>query len=172
MRTTNFAIAVAAALAAAACTTVNPNPAVASKECFYPACSLSVEVVDDGKGGKQLKVESDGNVRMGTRHRLVAIVWNLKTPGYEFRPDSILPHAARVAGKPATSYGAWTAQIIPHAYWIDTYSVTNQNSEPGIIYYDITVYPDRYTPGSPVTFQAAIANDAWQGRQSGWVSMK
>ena len=172
MRMTNFAIGVAAALAATACTTLDPMPFATGKDCFYPACSLSVEVVDDGKGGKRLKVEADGNVRMGTRHRLVAIVWNLKTPGYEFRGDSILPHAGRQSGQSWTSYGEWTSQIMPHAYWTDTYSVTDLNSERGILTYDITVYPDKYTPGQPMTFVAAIANNPVQGRDSGFLSMK
>lgn len=173
MRITNFAVGAAVALAAAGCTTLDPMPFASGKDCFYPACSVDVQVVDDGKGGKRLQVESDGNLRMGTRHRLVAIVWKLRTPGYEFRPDSILPHSSRqTPGMATTSYGTWTSQFMPHAYWTDTYSVTNQNSERGMYYYDITVYPDRFTQGEPLTFIAAIANDAFQGRDSGWVLMK
>ena len=169
MRMTNFAIGIAAALAAAACTTLDPTPFATGKNCFYPACSLAVEVVDDGMGGKRLKVEADGNLRMGTRHRTVAIIWNLKTPGYEFRSDSILPHAGREPAQAWTSYGTWSSQMIPHAYWLDTYSVTDLNSERGILYYNITVYPDRFTFGKPMTFVAGIANSVGQ---SGWLSMK
>jgi hypothetical protein len=165
----NFAIGAAVALAAAGCTTLDPMPFASGKDCLYPACSLNVAVVDDGRGGKRLQVEADGNLRMGSRHRLVAIIWNLKTPGYEFRGDSILPQAGRAPGKPWTSYGSWSSQMTPHAYWFDTYSVTDLNTEAGILYYNITVYPDPYTPGAPMTFSAAVANDA--GR-SGWLSMK
>jgi hypothetical protein len=161
----------AVALAAAGCTTLDPSPLPMAKECFYPSCSLNVEVIDDGRGGKRLRVEADGNIRMGTRHRLVAIVWNLKTPGYEFRGDSIYPRTAREAGRPATGLGEWSGQILPHAYWYDSFSVTNLNSERRTLHYDITVYPDRSTPGQPITSGAAIANDAYQGRDWGWVFM-
>ncbi|MCC6193101.1 MAG: hypothetical protein IT518_01410 [Burkholderiales bacterium] len=170
MKAMTFAIGAAAALAAAGCTTLDPMPFATGKDCFYPACSLNVAVVDDGKGGKRLQVESDGNLRMGTRHRLVAIVWNLKTPGYEFRGDSINPHTSRQPpGTPRTSYGEWSSQILPHAYWTDNISVTNMNNDRGLLYYNITVYPDQYTQGEPMTFVAAIANDGWQGRAAGWV---
>jgi hypothetical protein len=173
MRMTNLAIGVAVAFLGAGCTTVATSPGASGKECFYPACTINVQVVDDGKGGKRLALEADGNIRMGTRHRLVAIIWNLKTPGYEFRGDSILPQANREASdRPWTSYGSWSSQFLPHEYWTDTYSVTDINNERGIYHYEITVYPDRYTPGEPMTFQAAIANDAHQGRDGGWVSMQ
>lgn len=173
MKTTPFAVTAAVALATAGCTTLDPMPFATGKDCFYPACSLSVEVVDDGRGGKRLKVEADGNVRMGTRHRLTAIVWNLKTPGYEFRWDSIAPYTGRqTPGRPPTSYGTWNAQIVPHPYGTDNYSVTDINNERGILHYDITVYPDRYTPGEPITLGASIANDGFQGRESGWMFMK
>ena len=145
---------------ASACATLDPLPVANAKDCFYPACALDVEVVDDGNGGKKLKVDGDGNVRMGTRHRMVAIVWNLKTPGYEFRGDSIAPHSGPPpSGLPATPRGAWSQAIVPHAYWYDSISVTSKNTQRQLLNYDITVYPARGTPGDQVTAVAAIIND-------------
>ena len=155
--------------ASAACTTRDPMPFATAKDCFYPACGIDVEVVDDGRGGKLSRSRPTATCGWARGIRLVAIIWNLKTPGYEFRGDSIRPQAGREPGKPWTSYGTWSSQVMPHAYWSDTYSVTDLNTERGILYYNITVYPDRYTPGAPMTFSAAIANDAGQ---SGWLSMK
>jgi hypothetical protein len=155
----NIVVGVAVGLAASGCATLDPMPFATGKDCFYPSCSLDVQVVDDGAGGKKLKVEADGNVRMGTRHRLVAIIWNLKTPGYEFRGDSIAPHTRSTAGNPASGLGAWTQQILPHNYLEESISVTDQNTERLILYYDLTVYPSRGTPGNPVTLGSAIAND-------------
>lgn len=118
-----------AAMALAGCNTLDPKPFANGKDCFYPACALDVQVVDDGKGGKKLQVEGDGNVRMGTRHKVVAIVWNLKTPGYEFRGDSVAPTTGAAArGRPGTALGAWHQEIAPHGYWPDSISVTNMNN--------------------------------------------
>ena len=156
----NLVVAVAVTLVTSGCATLEPMPFASGKDCFYPSCSLAVEVVDDGRGGKRLKVEADGNVRMGTRHRLVAIIWNLKTPGYEFHGDSIYPHTGRAtATKPSTGVGAWNQQILSHAYWNDSISVTNHNNERTVLYYDITVYPSFGTPGGPLTLDPAIMND-------------
>ncbi|MBK9117393.1 MAG: hypothetical protein IPM22_17670 [Betaproteobacteria bacterium] len=156
----NLIAGVAVAWLMSACATLEPMPFANAKDCFYPACSLDVEVVDDGKGGKKLKVEGDGNVRMGTRHRLVAIVWNLKTPGYEFRGDSVLPHTGATArGMPANAPGAWSQTIVPHGYWYDSISVTSMNTERRLLNYDLTVYPASGTPGDYVTANAAILND-------------
>ena len=156
----NLIAGVAVAGATAACTTLDPMPVANARDCFYPACALDVEVVDDGKGGKKLKVDGDGNVRMGTRHRLVAIVWNLKTPGYEFRGDSIAPRAGTPpSGLPPTPRGAWSQAIVPHGYWYDSISVTSMNTERQLLNYEITVYPSRGTPGDQVTAVAAIMND-------------
>ena len=165
-------VAVASTLSLAGCAT-RELPAPVAKDCFYPACSINIEVVDDGSGGKRLKVDGDGNVRMATRHRLVAIVWNLRTPGYEFREDSIRPHTARTsANSQVTSLGAWQAQILPHAYWYDNISVTNQNTEKEVLFYDLTVYPSFGTVGSPATLAPTIFNDPFQGRDYGWLQMR
>lgn len=155
-----FALGVAAALLLAGCATREPMPFKAATDCFYPSCSLDVEVVDDGKGGKQLKVTDDGNIRMGTRHKVVAIVWNLRTPGYEFRNSSVGPHTARSAvGKPITPPGVWSQEIYWHPVNFDSISVTNLNNDRRVLYYDLTVYPSRGTPGGPLTLDAAIMND-------------
>ncbi len=152
--------AAAAVAFLASCATHEPMPFAAATDCFYPACAVNVEVVDDGKGGKKLKAHGDGNVRMGTRHKLVAIVWNLKTPGYEFRGDSLQPHStASVQGKPTTSYGVWSQEIQNHGYWSDSISVTNMNNERRLLHYDLTVYPSFGTPGRPLSLDAAIMND-------------
>ncbi len=160
MITRNLVAGVAVAWVAAGCATLDPMPFANAKDCFYAACALDVEVVDDGRGGKKLKVEGDGNVRMGTRHRLVAIVWILKTPGYEFRGDSIAAHPGRPAsGMPPNASGAWSQTILPHGYYYDSYSVTNLNTDRVLLNYDITVYPVRETPGELITAEAAIMND-------------
>jgi len=173
MTTKILVIGIAATLLATGCATREPKPFAAGKDCFYPACTISVEVVDDGNGGKKLKVEDDGNIIMGTRHRLVAIVWNLRTPGYEFRGDSIRPHVGRLGeNKPATNQGDWDQQIIPHANWYDSYSVTNHNSDRSTLSYDITVYPSHGTTGPPLSLNPVIANDAFQGRDHGFLMMK
>jgi hypothetical protein len=155
-----FIAGTAVALVALGCATRDPMPFPVGKDCFYPACSVDVEVVDDGGGGKKLKVEGDGNLRMGTRHRLVAVIWNLRTPGYEFRGNSIRPHTSSATpGKVATATGVWERQIINHSYWYDSFSVTNRNTERLVLYYDITVYPSRGTSGQPVILDPAIMND-------------
>lgn len=150
----------AIALFVAGCATYDPTPFAKATDCFYPACSIDVTVVDDGKGGKVLEAAGGGNVLMGTRHRVVAIVWNLRTPGYEFRGDSVMPRTTRSApDAPVTPAGVWSQEIIPHAYWWDNISVTNLNNGRGLLYYDLTVYPSMGTPGKPLTLGAAILND-------------
>ncbi len=173
MTTTRLLIAIAATLMVAGCATRETTPYAQGKDCFYPACSIDVEVVDDGKGGKRLQVEADGNVRMGTRHRLVAIVWNLRTPGYEFRGNSVRPHAGRVGENTlATNQGEWYAQIIPMATWYDNVAVTNQNSERVALSYDLTVYPSFGTAGQPMSLNPVIINDGFQGINHGYLMMK
>ena len=111
----NIVVALAVALCGAGCATLEPMPFATAKDCFYPSCMLDVQVVDNGKGGKTLKVEGDGNVRMATRHRLVAIVWKLTTPGYELHTDSVAPQRGSVkldrAAQPA---GQWQDQMLWH----------------------------------------------------------
>ncbi|MCC6868437.1 MAG: hypothetical protein IT522_06405 [Burkholderiales bacterium] len=156
----HLAIAAVTAVAAAGCTTQGPKPFTTATECFFPACAIDVAVVDDGRGGKKLALTDDGNVQMGTRQKVVAIVWNLRTPGYEFRGDSVEPHTRRSApGAPNTASGVWAQEIIPHAYWSDNISVTNMNNERRPLHYDLTVYPMRGTPGAPLSASATIMND-------------
>ncbi|MFO1316453.1 MAG: hypothetical protein U1F58_12690 [Burkholderiales bacterium] len=154
-------LAIAAlALVATGCSTLDPKPFANATDCFYPACTIDVDVVDDGAGGKKLKAADDGNVRMGTRHRLVGIVWKLRTPGYEFRGDSVQPSRTRAAGvAPGLPAGSWSQEIRAHPYWFDTVSVTNINEGRSLLAYELTVYPIAGTPGKPVTLQAAIVND-------------
>lgn len=156
----HLAIVAVTVVAAAGCTTQEPKPFANATECFFPACAIDVAVVDDGRGGKKLSLADDGNVQMGTRQKVVAIVWNLRTPGYEFRIDSLGPHTRRAApGAPMTASGVWAQEIIPHAVWSDNISVTNMNNERRALYYDLTVYPMRGTPGTPLTATATIMND-------------
>lgn len=155
-----LALGALAALVVSGCATLDTAPITNATDCFYPACSIDVTVVDDGKGGKILKAAEEGNVRMGTRHRVVAIVWNLRTPGYEFRGDSVAPRTTRATpGASITPPGVWSQEIYPHAYWWDNISVTNLNNERRTLYYDLTVYPSTGTPGKPLTLDAAILND-------------
>ncbi|MEO8755118.1 MAG: hypothetical protein ABI624_20845 [Casimicrobiaceae bacterium] len=173
MTTKQLVLGLAATLLVTGCATREPMPFPVAKDCYFLACSIDVEIVEDGSGGKKLKVEADGNVRMGTRHRLVAIIWNLRTPGYEFRGDSIRPHSGRSPeNKAVTNLGEWEQQILPHGYWYDSYSVTNRNTERITLSYDLTVYPSYGTPGAPVSRKSAIANDAFQGRDHGWLMMR
>ena len=132
----------------AACATRATMPFPTATNCFYPACAIDVAVVEED-GVRKLKLANDGNVRMGTRHRLTAIVWNIQTPGYEFRGDSLKPQGGV----------AWQSQVISHNWWYNSVSVTNLNTDPGVMRYEITVYPDRTVGGSPLTARAGIMND-------------
>ena len=160
MTTKTLLSATLGVLALASCATreISPMPFASATDCFYPACAIDVEVVQEG-GVRKLKIANDGNVRMGTRQRLTAIVWNVKTPGYEFRGDSVLPHRSSTPGAPKTPDGLWDRQIAPHAWWWHSYSVTDFNTEPGILYYELTVYPERAADGEPITVTRAIMND-------------
>jgi hypothetical protein len=145
-------LATLAVTALASCATREPMPFASAKDCFYPACVIDVAVVEEG-GVRKLKMTDDGNVRMGTRHRLTAIVWNMQTPGYEFRGSSIQP-----AGGPG-SLGVWENQIINHNWNFNSVSVTDLNTEPAVLRYSITVYPDRSLGGSPVSGTYGIMNN-------------
>ncbi|MET0204469.1 MAG: hypothetical protein ABW276_09175, partial [Casimicrobiaceae bacterium] len=117
-------------LALASCATREPMPFPTATDCFYPACVIDVAVVEEG-GVRKLKMANDGNVRMGTRHRLTAIMWNLKTPGYEFRGDSLQGRNA----------GAFSGQILAHNWWETSVSITHLNTQPGVMRYELTAYP-------------------------------
>jgi hypothetical protein len=157
MTTKTLLTCIAGALLLASCATRESMPFSTAKDCFYPACVIDVAVVEEG-GVRKLKLTGDGNVRMGTRHRLTAIVWNLQTPGYEFRGFGVRPHAGATAMSKATSVGQWDSQMINHGWWYNSVSLTNLNTEPVVLAYDITVYPDRTTGGPPVTATAGIMN--------------
>jgi hypothetical protein len=145
-------VATLAVAALASCATREPMPFASAKDCFYPACAIDVAVVDEG-GMRKLKMTGDGNVRMGTRHRLTAVVWNMRTPGYAFRGDSI-----QSAGGPG-SLGVWEKQIINHNWNYESVSVTDLNTEAAVLRYSITVYPDRTVGGAPVSGTYGIMND-------------
>jgi len=130
----------------------------AATDCFYPACVIDVAVVDTN-GVRTLKMANDGNVRMGTRHRLTAIVWNIQTPGYEFRGNSLRPPAQSVAVAGPASATTWDNQIINHNWSFNSVSVTDLNTEPALLRYQLTVYPDSTVGGEPVTVTRAIMND-------------
>jgi len=147
----------ASALLLASCATRDQMPFSNAKNCFYPACVIDVAVVEEG-GVRRLKLTDDGNVRMGTRHRLTAIIWNLQTPGYEFRGVSVRPHPGATGLSKATSLGQWDSQMISHNWWYNSVSLTNLNTEPVVMVYDITVYPDRTVGGQPVSATAGIMN--------------
>src|SRR5262245_57221535 len=134
-------VATLAVLALASCATREPMPFQAATNCYYPACVIDVAVVDEG-GVRKLKMTNDGNVRMGTRHRLTAIVWNIQTPGYEFRGSSIRPPSLNLASGVSAPTGRWDSQIINHNWSFNSVSVTDLNTEPVVISYQITVYPD------------------------------
>jgi hypothetical protein len=144
-------------LALASCATRDPLPFPEATDCFYPACVINVAVVEEG-GVRKLKMRNDGNVRMGTRHRLTAIVWNIETPGYEFRGNSIGPPSATGRGGYANA-GMWEQQILNHYWSYHSVSVTDLNTEPAVLQYQITVYPDRVVGGDPVTATRGIMNN-------------
>lgn len=159
MTTKTLLLAALGALSLASCATRESMPFPTATDCFYPTCLIDVEVVEEG-GVRKLKLSKDGNVRMGTRHRLTAIDWNLNTPGYEFRGNSIRPHSApTTAAANSTPGGLWDRQLLPHTWWWNSISLTNLNTERVILYYDITVYPDRNVGGPPITATRAIMND-------------
>jgi hypothetical protein len=150
-------LATLAVLALASCATREPMPFSSATDCFYPACLIDVDVVEEG-GVRKLKMTNDGNVRMGTRHRLTAIVWNVKTPGYEFRGNSIRPPVATTATPGVASLGMWDSQMISHNWSFHSVSLTDLNTEPALMQYQITVYPDRTVGGDPVTATRGIMN--------------
>ena len=158
MTTKTPLVATLAVLALASCATRDPLPFPTATNCFYPACVIDVDVIDEG-GVRKLKMTNDGNVRMGTRHRLTAIVWNIKTPGYEFNGSSIRPNAATLPSGVSTPTGLWDSQIINHNWAWHSVSVTDLNTEPVVLSYQITVYPDRTVGGDPVTALRGIVND-------------
>ena len=130
------------------------------KDCGFPACYVSVRVVDDGKGGKKLDVEDGGNIRMMTRHRLVALVWTLSADGYEFRYGSIRPHRhPAMPGKEPTPQGVWDSQLVGGGYSWNYYYATAMNTVDATMYYDITVYPSAGTGGPPISLDPVIVND-------------
>lgn len=165
MKTKTLLAATLVAFLLASCATRDPKPFANATDCFYPACAIDVEVVEEG-GVRKLKMANDGNVRMGTRHRLTAIVWNLKTPGYEFRGSSIRPHVTTTPNVASTPYGLWERQVIGHAWWWNSVSVTDLNTERVVLYYDINVYGDRSVGGGVVGSRAAIMNDPAPHNQS------
>src|SRR4029434_8306926 len=117
MTTKTPLVATLAVLALASCATRDPMPFPTATNCFYPACVIDVDVVDEG-GVRKLKMTNDGNVRMGTRHRLTAIVWNIKTPGYEFKGSSIQPPATTLASGGPSPTGLWDSKIIKQ-HWAE-----------------------------------------------------
>ena len=141
----------------ASCATREPMPFPTATNCFYPACVIDVAVVEEG-GVRKLKMTNDGNVRMGTRHRLTAIVWNLKTPGYEFRGNSVRPYTSATPVAGWSGAGAWDSQMINHAWSFHSVSLTDLNTEPAAMRYEITVYPDRIVGGDPVSATPGILN--------------
>lgn len=151
-------LATLAVMALASCATRDPMPFPEATNCFYPACVIDVAVVEEG-GVRKLKMANDGNVRMGTRHRLTAIVWNLQTPGYEFRGSSIRPTEAVTPTSGMSHAGLWDGQIINHNWSFHSVSVTDLNTEVAVLRYDITVYPDRIVGGNPVSATRAIMNN-------------
>jgi hypothetical protein len=158
MTTKTPLFATLAVLALASCATRDPMPFAEATNCFYPACVINVAVVDEG-GVRKLRMTNDGNVRMGTRHRLTAIVWNLQTPGYEFRGNSIRPAAITAPAGGLSPAGLWGSQIIDHNWSFYSVSVTDLNTERAVMAYDITVYPDGIVRGDPVTATRGIVND-------------
>jgi len=132
--------------------------ALAAVNCWILGCWVGVEVVDDGAGGKKLKVDEDGNVQMHPWTRLVAITWTLRTPGYEFRSS---PTEMSIAPKATTPANAWNQQILPGQIGTGTIFVTNWNrGTRQTLYYDLTVYAQKGTPGPQVVkLDPAIMND-------------
>src|SRR4051794_21055471 len=111
MTTKTLLFACLGVVALASCATREPMPSSSATECFYPACVIDVAVVETN-GVRTLKMANDGNVRMGTRHRLTAIVWNIQTPGYEFRGGSIRTPAQATPVAGVASAAMWDNQII------------------------------------------------------------
>lgn len=157
MTTKTPLLAALGVLALASCATRDPSPFPTATDCFYPACVIRVAVVEEG-GVRKLKMTNDGNVRMGTRQRLTAIVWNLETPGYEFRGASVYPPQGSTQGAWANA-GKWDSQMINHNWSFHSVSLTDLNTEHGVLRYQITVYPDRTVGGDPVTATSGIVND-------------
>jgi hypothetical protein len=145
----------AAAVVAAAASLGN---AAHARDC--PAvCWIDIRVVDDGAGGRKLDIEDNGNAKMPSKFRWVAIIWTVKTDGYELRSDSIRPHTGRpVPGKETTSRGMWDRQIVQaNASRWDQFYAWNLNSDPVTMYYDVKVYP--IGEDTPIVADPAIIND-------------
>lgn len=158
MNIRNLTSAVVVALLASGCATQTSTMITPVKVCPPFACAIEVKVVDDGSGGKKLELEQDGNVQV--RYKYTAVIWNLKTPGYEFRSTSIRPHTGAPAGyKMTTPLGVWFRQMGYGQVSSDQIWFTDLVADKITLYYDLTVYPAQGTSGRPITVDPAIIND-------------
>lgn len=134
------------------------GPANAQRvDCPGASCDVSVTVT--GNPASPTVGVSANELKMGNGQRNVMITWKLvNAPDFEFRRDSIKPHAgAPVGAKQTTAQAAWDAQIQFQNSNATQYKVKNKNDAAATLYYDVKVY--RKSNGNPYTLDPAIFND-------------
>lgn len=135
-------------------------PPIASLHAQTVTCpgNCNVEVTVTGAPPGAVVVAAK-DVRMPKGQRNVTITWKLvNAPAFEFRADSIRPHAgAPAGGKQTTTAADWGDQISFVSNTAVQYHVRNKNSVTKTLYYDIKVY--HKATGTPHTLDPAIYND-------------
>jgi hypothetical protein len=119
-------------------------------------CNVQVTVTGEPPGPVVVAAK---DVRMPKGKRNVTITWKLvNAPAFEFRADSIRPHAgAPTGGKQTTTAAAWSDQITFVSNTAVQYHVRNKNSVTTALYYDIVVY--HKASGTPYPLDPVIFND-------------
>ena len=132
------------------------GPANAQRvDCPGASCDVSVTVT----GNPPTVGVSANELKMEKRKRNVMITWKLvNAPDFEFRGDSIKPHAgAPVGAKQTTTQAAWDAQIQFQNSNDKQYKVKNKNDAVATLFYDVKVY--RKSNGASYSLDPAIFND-------------
>ena len=134
------------------------GPANAQRvDCPGASCDVSVTVT--GNPTAPTVGVSANELKMEKKKRNVMITWKLvNAPDFEFRGDSIKPHAgAPVGAKQTTTQAAWDAQIQFQNSNDKQFKVKNKNDAAATLYYDVKVY--RKSDGTSYALDPAIFND-------------
>ncbi len=140
-----------------ACAIFAPPIASVQAQVICPgSCNVAVTVTGEPPGPV---VIAANDIRMPKGQRNIRITWELaNAPAYEFRADSIRPHAgAPSGGKQTTTAAAWNDQITMAGNTAVRYQARNKNTVTKPLYYDIKVY--HKATGAPYVLDPVIFND-------------